>query len=141
MAARGYAYAAILRGELSKAVTVCDRAAAICAHAGIPQLVTSWSASLGYARVLSGDVVEGVSTLQHSRDTIANNRYLEAQFLAWLAHGQALAGGLPKALAAGHAALDLALNGGHRGPEAGAVTILRERAPAATTAERDHADG
>ena len=132
MAAWGYAYATMLRGELSKAVTVSDRVAAICAHAGIPQLVTSWSASLGYARVLSGDVVEGVSTLQYSRDTIANNRYMEAQFLAWLAHGQALAGRFPEALASVHTALDLAQRGSQRGQEAWALRILGEVALLAT---------
>src|SRR5215467_14535903 len=57
---------------------------------------------------------------------------MEAQFLACLAHGQALAGRFPEALASVHTALDLAQRGAQRGQEAWALRILGEIALLAT---------
>jgi class 3 adenylate cyclase/tetratricopeptide (TPR) repeat protein len=124
MAAWGRAYTALLRGELSKAVTTYERTLAMYREAGIINLVPPWSAGLGYARVLSGSLPEGVASLEYARGHIADNRYLEAQFLAWLAHGQALVGRSSEAVANADTALALATQGQQRGQEAWALTIL-----------------
>ena len=133
MASWGYAYTELLRGELPKAQRISDRVTMVCGDARIPLLVTPWSASLGYARVLAGNISEGLAALQHSRDAIANNRYMEAQFLAWLGHGQALAGRSSEALTSAHTALELSQCGQQRGQEAWALRILGEIVTLATS--------
>ena len=140
MAAWGRAYTALLRGEMSNAATICERLVSMCTEAEIINLVVPWSAGLGYARVLSGRVSEGLLALQHSRDHIAKNRYLEAQFLAWLAHGQGLAGQSSEALASARTALELSQRGQQRGQEAWALRIFGEIVMLATPNDVDVAD-
>ncbi len=125
-----------LRGELTYAVRLLERAMALCRDWNILRLSGTSAGFLGFVYVLSGRVAEGLS-LMH--EALESDEQWQTLIVAHMGEACLLADRLNEAVAFADRALTSARERGQRGYEAWALRLLGE-----ITARRDppeHADG
>jgi len=122
------AYVNSVRGELSQAARLLERALALCRDGNLPLYPPVVMASLGHVYAWSGRVGEGVSLLQQARTAheSAGMAWLQTMSLAQLGEAYLLADRLEDARASAEGALTLAGERGERGHEAWALRLLGE---------------
>jgi DNA-binding NtrC family response regulator/tetratricopeptide (TPR) repeat protein len=131
------AYVNSVRGELSQAARLLDRALALGRDLDITTMTPVALASLGHVYAWSGRIDEGLSLLQQALTAheSAGMAWLQTMSLVQLGEAYLLADRLEDARAAAGRALMLACQRGERGSEAWALRLLGEVA-----SHHDHAD-
>jgi tetratricopeptide (TPR) repeat protein len=133
----GLAYVNSVRGELSQAARLLERALALCRDWNITILTPVVMASLGHVYAWSGCVGEGVSLLQQALTAheSAGIAWLQTMSLVQLGEAYLLADQVEDARACADRAVMLARERGERGHEAWALRLLGEIA-----SHHDHPD-
>jgi tetratricopeptide (TPR) repeat protein len=138
------AYLNSVRGDLSQAARLLERAIAQCRDWNITVTTPMVMASLGHVYAWSGRVREGVSWLQQALTAYesAGSRWFHSLSVVQLGEAYLLAGQVEDARACADRAVTLARERGERGHEAWALRLLGEIAshhdrPDVATAE-DH---
>jgi len=129
MAARlGLAYANSVRGELSQAARLLERAVALCREWNITIWIPLATASLGHVYARSGRLEEGISWLQQGLTAFESAGIGLFQSLSVVQLGEAylLADQVEDARACAERAVRLARERGERGYEAWALRLLGE---------------
>jgi tetratricopeptide (TPR) repeat protein len=128
------AYLQIIRGELSYAVGMLERALAVSREWNLTSFSVNETGMLGYAYALSGRITEGIPLLERTLSTLETKGHgnLQPLFLVYLGDVHLLAGRLEDARAFAWRALTFARERGQRGYEAWALRLLGE-----VTARRD----
>jgi DNA-binding NtrC family response regulator/tetratricopeptide (TPR) repeat protein len=126
-ASLGVAYLHSVRGELSQAARLLERALALCGE-DTAILTPLAMASLGYVYAWSGRVGEGVSLLQRALTAhdSAGIAWLQTMSLAQFGEAYLLASQVEDARACADRAVRLARERGERGHEAWALRLLGE---------------
>jgi tetratricopeptide (TPR) repeat protein len=124
----GLAYVNSVRGELSQAARLLERALALCRDWSITIVTPVAMASLGHVYAWSGRVGEGVALLQQALTVheSAGIAWLQAMSIVQLGEGYLLAGQVEDARACADRAVRLACERGERGHEAWALRLLGE---------------
>jgi tetratricopeptide (TPR) repeat protein len=131
-----------VRGELSRAVRLLERAVAQCRDWNITYLTPMGMASLGHAYAWSGRIAEGISWLEQALTAYesAGMRLFQSISVVKLGEAYLLADRVEEARTCAGRAVMLARQRGERGHEAWALRLLGEIAshhdhPEAATAE------
>jgi tetratricopeptide (TPR) repeat protein len=124
----GLAYVNSLRGELSQAARLLERAVAQCHEWNVTQYTPPVMASLGHAHAWSGRLGDGVSWLQQALTAheSAGIAYFHSLSVVQLGEAYLLANQLEEARASAARAVMLARERGERGHEAWALRLLGE---------------
>jgi tetratricopeptide (TPR) repeat protein len=127
-ASLGLAYLDGIRGELSQAVRLLERALAQCREWNIPLFPPTAMASLGHVYAWSGRIREGVSWLQQALTAYESARigYYHSISVVQLGEAYLLAGQIEDARACADRAVMLTRERGERGHEAWALRLLGE---------------
>ena len=134
------AHLQIIRGDLSHAVYLLERGAALSREWNLTLFSVGNTGSLGYAYALSGRRAEGVPVLEYAVSAVETMGFgaYEPLFLMYLSEVSVLADRLENALAFARRALTLARDSGQRAYEAWALRLLGE--VAARRDPLEHAD-
>ena len=124
----GLGYLNSVRGELSPAVRLCERAVALCRDWNITVYTPHVMASLGHVSAWSGHVGEGVSWLKRAMTAYesAGIGLFHSLSVVHLGEAYLLADRVEDARASADRALKLTRERGERGHEAWALRILGE---------------
>jgi class 3 adenylate cyclase/tetratricopeptide (TPR) repeat protein len=128
LASWGLALLYSLRGDFSHAGAQLERALALCREWNIRALSPVTAGFLGYVHVLSGRVVEGLTSLQQGikdQESSALALY-HSRLILWLGEASMRGGQLEDALTQAERALALTRERGERGLEAWALFLLGE---------------
>jgi class 3 adenylate cyclase/tetratricopeptide (TPR) repeat protein len=127
-----------LRGEISHAVRLLERALALCRDRDI--LVLSWTVAgfLGFVYVLSGRVAEGLPLLSEAQES---EKQYQTLLVAHMGEACLLAGRVDEAIAFADRALSFARERGQRGYEAYALRLLGEIAAHPLSPDAEAAEG
>ncbi len=122
------AYLKSIRGELSQAIRLLERAVALCREWNITSQTPIAMACLGHVYAWSGRIGEGVSCLQQALTAYesAGIGYYHSLSVAQLGEAYLLAEQIEKARACADRAVMLARTRGERGYEAWALRLLGE---------------
>ena len=122
------AYVDSLRGELSQAARLLERAVALCREYNVALYSPFAMAFLGHVYAWSGRIGEGVSRLEEALAAYesAGIRYLHSISVVHLGEAYQLAGQVQGAHACADRAVRLARERGERGHEAWALRLLGE---------------
>jgi tetratricopeptide (TPR) repeat protein len=125
---RDLAYLKCVRGDLTEAVRLLERAVAQCREWSITSQTPLAMASLGHAYALSGQSAAGVSCLQHALASYESTGIGVYHTLSVTQLGEAylLAGQVENARTCADRAVTLARGRGERGCEAWALRLLGE---------------
>ena len=124
----GLAYLNSVRGELSQAARLLERAVALCREWNITLLTPIAMASLGHVYAWSGRIEEGISWLQQALTAYesAGIGYFHSLSVVQLGEAYLLADQVEDARACADRAVRLARERGERGHEAWALRLLGE---------------
>src|SRR5438477_1218997 len=142
-----YGCALALRGHLDDAIRILKRGLALSRDRDFPLLLTIIGGTLGYARVLSGDVQEGLALMEPAGRTVLSAwAAAAARATVWLGEAYLSAGRIDDAATAAKRAHDLALKRNEPGNQAWILRLLGEVAlrgepPELETARTRHEQG
>jgi tetratricopeptide (TPR) repeat protein len=130
----GIGLLALRQGDLSRALSLLERAMGICHEADLPFFFPGTAAALGTAYVLDGRVTDAVLLLTQAMEqsTTTESAYYETFYNLSLGEAHMLAGRLEEAHARAERTLALARTYQERGNQAYALRLLGEM-----TARRD----
>ena len=124
---RGHVH--LLKGELTEARPLYERALAVCREYNIAVLVPITNAYLGATYAHSGSLAQGLSLLDQALSTLESMGLRGASrplLAAYLGEANLLAGRAAEAVEIAGRALSVAREGGWRGDEAHAIRLLGE---------------
>ncbi len=127
-----------LRGEISHAIRLLERALALCRDSEILMLSGTTAGFLGFVYVLSGRVAEGLPLLSEAQESEAQYQTL---IIAHMGEAYLLANRIDEAIAFAARALTLARERGQRGYEAYASRLLGEIAAHPGSPDAEAAEG
>jgi tetratricopeptide (TPR) repeat protein len=127
-----------LRGEISHAVRLLERALSLCRDWDILVLSGTTAGHLGFVYVLSGRVAEGLSLLSEGQES---EKQYQTLITAHMGEACLLTGRVDEAIAFAGRALTFAQERGQRGYEAYALALLAEIAAHPDSPDAEAAEG
>jgi tetratricopeptide (TPR) repeat protein len=134
----GGAHLYYLRGEISHAVRLLERALALCRDWDILMLSGTTAGHLGFVYVLSGRVAEGLPLLSEAQES---EKQYQTLIIAHMGEACLLADRIDEAIAFADRALTFARERGQRGYEAYALRLLGEIAAHPDSPNAEAAEG
>ena len=133
----------LLKGDLSRATCVLERAVDLCRRWTIPRWLPTAAASLGYAYVLLGRLGEGVPILRDAIDQLDRTGigFVDAPTLAWMSEAHLSEKRIDEAGSMAHREIDRSRLGGLRGHEAHGWRVLAEIAVSVDPVDVKSAEG
>lgn len=138
----GVGLAYLYKGEAHAVRPRHERALQLCRIGGFPLLVPVVGAQLGWARVLAGDVADGLPLLEQAVEQALAMKLMvfTSLWVIWLGEACLLAGRVEDAMRHAARAVQLAREHGERGHEAWALRLRAEVARRHEAPEIDTAD-
>jgi tetratricopeptide (TPR) repeat protein len=119
----GYVY--LVKGDLDKAFLMLVRSLDICRNAQVSIFLSTATAHLGYAYLLSSRVAEALPLLEHAVNQPTHG-FRDLLHRSWLSEAYLLRSQREKAIEVARGAQDLARNNKERGNEAWVLRVLGE---------------